>query len=69
MSKPHKYQVIRTLPDLVQLIGEYESILQAKFIMRKAKKHNAKGKYEINQKETDAYLKAEELSIDIALNK
>jgi len=63
------YQVIRVLPNLKQLVGEYESIHQAKFIMNKAAKHNSNGKYLINQKKINAFDIAEQLAIDIALNK
>ena len=47
MSLKNKYQVVRTLPSLKQLVGEYENIQRAKFIMRKAIKHNSNGKYSI----------------------
>ena len=47
-----KFQVVRNLPNLIQLVGEYENIHQAKFIMQKAKVHAEKhnghiGKYVI----------------------
>lgn len=50
MNKLIKYQVIRKMPNLVQLVGEYESMQQAKFIMHKASLHNSKCKYVINPK-------------------
>ena len=50
MSKKMKYQVIRKGPNLVQLVGEYENIHQAKFILHKASLHNSKCKYVINPK-------------------
>jgi len=65
----HVYQVIRRLPNLEILVGEYESIHRAKFIMNKAAKYKSTGRYSITKKENSAYLKAEQLAIDIALNK
>jgi hypothetical protein len=50
MSLKSKYQVIRTLPSLKQLVGEYENIQRAKFIMQKAIKHNNSGKYSIQSR-------------------
>lgn len=42
-----KFQVIHKLPNLIQLVGVYESMHRAKFIMTKAKLHNSSGKYVI----------------------
>ena len=42
MADLTKFMVVRKLPNLIQLVGEYESIHQAKFIMQKAKVHAEK---------------------------
>ena len=44
------FQVIRKIPNLQQLIGEYENSQQAKFIMHKASLHNKNGTYSIKPK-------------------
>ena len=45
-----KFQVIRKLPNLQQLVGEYESSQRARFIMHKAILHNKDGSYSIQPK-------------------
>jgi hypothetical protein len=47
MTDLTKFQVVRKLPNLIQLVGVYESMHRAKFIMQKAKLHNSSGEYAI----------------------
>jgi hypothetical protein len=44
------FQVVRKQKNLTQLVGEYENIHRAKFIMHKASLHNNRCKYVINVK-------------------